>query len=394
MASSAPSISYSNGFTLLRTAPLPPPAVTRIVRGVPSWKFVLVAVDGTQIAELSAAKGKSVTWPLNDAASASFTIDGTHPQAALIEETETDLVVYDKAGVKRFRGRMGNSSDAIGATGHVSSFSAVDYRGFYARRLLRGAAMATFVNWDQGDIAWQLIADSNAQPGNTGFVTRGSYPSTGVTRTLTFTTYAKIADLINSQLANVDNGFDWEIDGDLKFNVFYPERGNVTAMVLDYNEKGGGHVLSAQRTKETSNFARFVAETGADGVPPVEVESSDGGDWEVALGDTTIQDEATLALKADFDLAQAQVLIPGYDFVINNSTGWWSPEALWLGDTAQVVVRSGRVFDIAQERVTQVQIGIGDDGGEVVTLTTGPVFVLFDQILSDAVNRITKLETI
>lgn len=361
---------------------------------IKGWAFVLVQADapGTQLGELSAAKAKQVTWPLNDVASASFTIDGTHPQAALIAETATDLIIYDPAGKKRFRGRMGSSSDAIAANGHVVTFSAVDYRGLLARRLLRDSATMSFTSEDQGQIAAKLIYDSEHQTGATPLITPGTGLTTGVTRTIAFTALSKIADLINGQLASVTGGFDWEIDGDLNFNVYYPERGSTTAVVLEY----GSSVLGVPtRSIDTSNFANVVVETGDTTTTPVKVTAGSfgaAGTWETSVGDTSIQDQPTLTLRAGFQLAASEVLTPSYSLVLR--PGWWTPAQLWLGDTALVVVKSGRVNDIGLQRISQVQVAIGDDGGDVVTLTTGPVALDQAAQLAQALNRIGKLETL
>lgn len=380
------------------------------VRPTKGWTFVLVQTDGTPIGELTQAKAKQVTWPLGDIPSASFTIDGRLSQAALILELATDLIVYDKAGVKRFRGRMGSSSDDISAAGHTSTFSAVSYEGIFAtRRSLRdstvgGTATTTFTDVDQGLIAAQLINDSENQPGNTPLVTPGTGLNTGVLRTIAFTVLSKIGDLINGQLANVDNGFDWEIDGDLKFNIYYPERGIVTPLVLEYDANGGGNVLTVQRTVDTTNFGNVIVETGASSTTPVVVQVGapslrEAGLFETVIGDTSVIDQTTLTLKANLALEKSDTLVPTHVLTLRTKPttqypdGWWTPEKLWLGDTALVVVKSGRVADIAMERISQVQVAIGDDGGEVVTLTTGPVSQDQAQQLDAALNRITRLET-
>ena len=168
------------GVTPTLLGPLAPVRV-KAQRG---WHFVLVNPDGSAIGELTEASSKSVTWPLNDVASATFTMPGTHAQAALIGETITDLLVYDPAGKKRFRGRMGSSSDAISAAGHQSTFSAVDYRGYMSRRLVRDSVTDTFDNVDQAEIAWTLINDSQNQIGADPLITRGSGQSTGVLRVI------------------------------------------------------------------------------------------------------------------------------------------------------------------------------------------------------------------
>jgi len=90
------------------------------------WEFELLDTVGDALGSLSVAKSRKVTWYLDDAAKASFTIDGLHPQAELISETATDLRVYDPDHTVRFRGRMGSSNDDVSAAGHISNLTAVE----------------------------------------------------------------------------------------------------------------------------------------------------------------------------------------------------------------------------------------------------------------------------
>ena len=150
------------------------------------------------------------------------------------------------------------------------------------------------------------------------------------------------------QLATTAGGFDYEIDADLAFNIYYPQRGAVTAVVLEY----GSTVLSAQRTLDTSTFANVIAYSGDSSLSTVEVQATTfgaAGTWESAVGDTAILDQTTLMLKAEYELAKDEILGPSYSLVLNNQSGWWTPDTLWLGDTALVVVNSGRISDQALE---------------------------------------------
>lgn len=352
------------------------------------WHFVLVNTDGSAIGELTAAKSRKVIWPLSDAASASFTIDGQHPQALLISELETDLIVYDDAGTKRFRGRLGTSGDQVAASGHQASFSAVDYRGFMGRRILWPGSTTTFTAVDQALIPWVLISDSQGLPGGNLGITEGVGNPTGVIRTFTFAVGSKLSDLF-SQVANVTNGFDYEIDPNLALNVFYPQRGSATQSVLEY----GGTVLSFARTLDTSKFANAVRYSGESSLTPVTAVASSfsaAGRWESQVGDTSVLDQPTLTLKANQELATDEVPQPSYSMVLRD--GWWSPEVLWLGDSAPIVLKSGRMNVISTQRLTQVDLDLGDDGGKTVTLTTGPIFEGDDLALKNALNRLDNLE--
>lgn len=348
------------------------------------WRYVITATDGTPIGELTAAKSKQVSWFLNSAATASFTIDGRHPEALLPQELATDLIVYDNEGVKRFRGRMGTSGDVIAAPGHVTTFSAVDYRGVLDRRLLfvSPAVLLEFIAADQGDIINRLLQFTTPEIPHT-------VPETGTIQTITFAVGAKVSDSIN-QMANTATGFDWEVDANLSLNLFSPQRGSVRVAVLEY----GGSVLSVGRTLDTTQFANFLRFSGDPSLIPNALgpagDTSVIGVWDLQITDTTILDQATLDAKALYEIETLSVLTPSYQLVLKD--GWWDPSQLWLGDTAQVVVKSGRVNEVSQQRVSKVQVQSADDGGEVVTITTGPVPPTDVQRQLDLANSLARLE--
>lgn len=363
-----------------------------------NWHFVCASPDGEQSGELTAAKGKTVTWQLDAPATAAFTLNGTHPQALLITETETDLIVFsaDAAGppLARFRGRFGSSSDSISPASFITQFNAVDYRGFLDRRILWPGSTETFTAEDQADIAWQLIADSQAQTGGELGITRGDFPETGVLRTINFAEGAVLSQLIGPQLADLSNGFDWEIDAQLRFNVFYPQRGSSGGQVLDY----GGRVNGVTRTLDTSSFANAVRYSGADadasGAPlPAALEVGaigPAGRWEKQTGDTSILDAPTLAAAAEAELARDIEVDASYELTL--TPGWWTPDILWLGDTVQVVIKKGRLDVSALQRVSQIAVTIGDDGGETVVVTVGPIVRDLPTRLRLALQRISALE--
>jgi hypothetical protein len=352
------------------------------------WHFVLVETDGTPIGELTAAKAKKVIWPLDAAATASFTIDGLHPQALLPQELSTDLIVYDDAGVLRFRGRLGSSGDQVDTTGHLSTFSAVDYRGFMGRRILWPGNTATFTTVDQSLILWTLIHDSQMLTGGNLGITRGIGATTGITRTFTFTVGSTI-DSLAQQIAAVTDGFEYEIDAHLAFNVFYPHRGIARTVVLDY----GGTVLKVARALDTSKFANALRYSGASTLTPVTAESSSfgpAGRWETQIGDTSILDQPHLVLKADYELANDEVPDPSYALTLRS--GWWNPDKVWLGDTANVVVKSGRLNVVTTQRIAQVEVDLGDDAGERVILTVGPVPDAYHSDRKSILSRLANLE--
>ena len=359
-----------------------------------AWKLVVAQTDGTPIGEITVATQRKYIWPLDDVANISFTLDGQHPQAKLPVELVTDCLVYDEQGVLRFRGRTGQSQDQVATTGEQAQMTAADYRGMLGRRI--GPLAAEFVLTEQAAIAWNLIQGTQGADGGDLGIAQGAGSNTGVERTIQFTDGTMVAAEIN-QMAALGDGFEWEIDASLLFNVYYPQRGNDTDVVLDYP----GHVLSFQRTLDPTQYANAVRFSGVGDLPVVTVESpalpsspvplpGTPGRFDIAVSDTTITDSTTLALRAAYALSQDDLLPVGYQMVLKD--GWWSPEQLWIGDTCQLELHSGRINESSRQRVTQVEVDPNDDGGNTVTITTGVIPSDEGTDIQALLERLTLLE--
>lgn len=130
------------------------------------------------------------------------------------------------------------SRKMFGSKGQGTSLS-IEFAGFEAvlsNRLTGNAGTDwTYTSEDSADIAWDLIDlsqnDSDGE-GDVG-ITRGLHPTT-VDRDRTFR-FDYIRKAIEGMSANSkNNGFDWEIDKQKVFNIFYPAKGETKSdIVLD-----------------------------------------------------------------------------------------------------------------------------------------------------------------
>jgi hypothetical protein len=82
-------------------------------------------------------------------------------------------------------------------------------------------AIKSFSNTDAGDIAWELIDDSQNETDGDFGITQGSIETT-VDRDRTFNDKNIMEALV--QLSEVNNGFDFEITDSKVFNVYSPKR--------------------------------------------------------------------------------------------------------------------------------------------------------------------------
>ena len=101
----------------------------------PHWVYVIAEQDGSEVADLVGARDRRMSWRIDAPATVTWTTTGDDPGALEAHELRRDLIVY-RDGQKMFRGRIGATSDRLDTTGHTVTWSAVDYRGLLARRII------------------------------------------------------------------------------------------------------------------------------------------------------------------------------------------------------------------------------------------------------------------
>lgn len=333
-----------------------------------NWSLVLCRTDGTALSDLPDAHDRKVTFKLNGSAQVDFTLPGSSTSAALLQELNTDVIVLCD-GKALTRCRVGSTSDELDENQHDISVSALDYLSLLDRRYFMTAN--TYTGLDLTAIAWDLIDYTQhrvAWPGGDWGITRGL---TAVTKNVDFTVDAgkKIGEAIDD-LHSVDPGFDYEVDAGLRFNV-WSFRGTKRDFALDY----GSNLSKLTRTIDPAAYANAVRQSGADGVPAAERIAPDLADrpegrFEQQEGNTDLDNAQVVGWTADAYLERHGTLLPSYEATINPAAGW-TPDKLWLGDTATLVVRSGRLDVVSEERVFQIDVELTDDGAVDVTLGFG-----------------------
>lgn len=137
-----------------------------------------------------------------------------------------EIEVYDADDNKIYAGYI--SDDPILSAGKDDKGSLfISSKGFFGLLEKRWTDnLEEYVSTDASDIAWGLIntTQSNGSYGDFG-ITRGANPTTK-DRDRTYR-FRNIADSIQ-KLSNdeVKDGFDFDIDNDKKFNVYYPTKGS------------------------------------------------------------------------------------------------------------------------------------------------------------------------
>lgn len=351
------------------------------------WQFIVTrtpTAGGAAVAELTAARTRRLSWGLDEPAKVSWTIPGRHPQTALIEEMETDLVVA-RDGVALFRGRINTSDDTLSENVHTCTFAATDYRGVLDRRIIWPGSTIQFTQVDQAAIAQRLITDTQAL-GSLGINVGAA--TTGVKRDRTYEVGAEVGDLIGN-LGRVAGGFDWDISPTLDLRIWYPARGDTAP---NFVAEHGRNVWALRRTVSSTDFANALRYSGADTLTAVTRTIAPGpeGRWERQYGDPDIVNASTLNETADGALAAVSTIEPSYAVTLRQ--GGWNPDLVWLGDVIRLVARSGRLDLNTTSRVVGVEIDLGESGEEEVRLQLDRYRFNFTERLADYQYRLDKLE--
>lgn len=332
--------------------------------GAWTWALGEPAPSTRIFRELTAATGRRMTARLDAPWDAQFSIDGRHDEAGQITELVTDLHVW-RDGRHLFRGRIGPSSDGIEASTHRCQFSALDYRSMITKHRKVGGSGAYYPpGTDQAAIAWDLIAVSQAMAGGNWGITNGLGSTSSTTRENTLLAGKSIGEAI-AEMGQLSNGYEWEIDAELAFNRWYPQRGVSTGVVMDY-----GGLLSKINRNLGDEFANVAIVTGGPGLVPVtsttaDVATDPKGRMETYAGYPSVVDQATLNAKGPWLRDQSAVVRPSISATFAPGR-WEGPSHLWLGDTGRLAVTSGRLKINADHRLVELALQPGDDGTETI----------------------------
>ena len=171
------------------------------------------------------------------------------------------------------------------------SISLVGFEYLLKSRYSGNAGVWAYTNTDSADIAWDMIDRSQTQTNGDMSITRGLHPTT-VNRDKT-NRYDQLLDAIISMSNNAKyNGYDWELDYQKVFNIYYPTKGQTQSNLVldDFN------IISWTNDRDVSvNLANKVIVLGAgfeDSIITETVEDATSqGTW--GLQETTLSEKDT-----------------------------------------------------------------------------------------------------
>jgi len=273
-----------------------------------------------------------------------------------------------------FRGPVLGASASPGEVGGSVTFTATGLWSIFADRFTD--APYSILATEQTTAAWYLIDASQAKPGGHLGISAGTLPASRAIDVLEWQTPTAIKTAVE-QLANVPNGFDFELvpfGTGFRFNAYYPRQGSERGVVIERgrnlragSEVGfdagpgriatdaraigqGGVWVDAENAAARSRFRRREAVVTVDGV-----------DASSAL---VLGDRAAAALVTEVRPLPRLPLAPG------------APDAdldhIALGDVIEVRISEGWLQLEGSYRVEQIEAAIAQDGSEALTLIVSP----------------------
>lgn len=415
----------------LRVAPKPVPAgrgrwrvwLLNRIFGAPS-----VSLLSSIVAELTDARSRRLDQNLNQPAQFTFTLDGASPEAALVVELGTEVMVarWDEAtGVDQpmFWGPVTQSEDQLSEDANVVTFTCHDYVSMLTRRIL--PRETDYTNWDQDSLVGDLLTRAGSSviaSDGTVLMPGGYLPLTiyrvnpdgtsrglsGILRTRQYTANSPVWQLVDD-LAHVINGFDYDVaptgptGARAYFRVWYPQQGVTRTDVAFVYGQNVSALTRSVSSSDYANYERVVGNNGSSdptaGQLYAEYWNSDAtaggpgliGLWQDAESASDVTIAQTLVDQAHGDIALKGLIMPSYTLTLRpGAYTWGNPN---MGDTVPLIIFAGRLNVNTSVRVVGLSYVVGDDGQEDVQLTVGRPTYTLAQLLARTgrdVNALTR----
>lgn len=336
------------------------------------WQWILGPSSGGHDRALTWAKNRKATFRLNAPSDASCQVNGRTEAAAAILELQTDLHLI-RGGRELYRGRIGPTSDDLDADNNTVELHSVDYRDVLNRRRLYSDSLLNYTIIDRAQMAWQLVQQTQMRPGGALGITQGITPVLPLA-TAVFVPGDPVGEKIQA-LSDVllPDGFDWDITpaspSALHLDI-WSQRGINHGVILEW---GSALLAKLHREVDPSTYANGIRLTGSSLTDEVR-EAADmtlrpEGRWDATFGGDVLT-QAALALRADWQLAQAEFIQPIYTLTLT-ANSWGGPDHIWLGDPVRIIAQDGRLNVDTTLRVHELDVSLDESGTETVALTLG-----------------------
>jgi hypothetical protein len=325
-----------------------------------AWRWVIGPWYRPPQRELTLATSRKLTYNLTAPAAASFSLPGRSAEAADLAEMLTDVWVFEDLRLA-YRGRIIGLTDTVTNNVHTVAADCVDYRGLLGRRLVVEGDQLNWSTPRYADIAWGLVAATQAKPGGGLGVVQGTWmpddaqPPSGY-RVRNYAAGLEVGKALDD-LASV--AFDYDIDPNLAMNLYAPGRRYTSGFVADY----GGTVTGFTRNASATNWANVVRVSGAadSTVGYNAFTNADEGRFEQQVGYPDVVLQSTVDARGPADaarwLARRSALNLDLRPGVIGSVADIAP-----GAEITVALRSGRLNVYGPRTVQSVEVTVDDSG--------------------------------
>lgn len=336
--------------------------------------------DGNLLADLSGiANARKLQRIRNRAGSCVFTVDlntledlcrRKHVNPADLLAVNHNEVKLRKGTTYLFGGQINYVEGSLSET-QTLEVRAVGFLDLFADRHV--LIPVQFSSEDAGDIAWQLIDTAQTDLYGDFGVLQGTI-QTSVNRDRSYEKYQNIKELI-IQLSEVINGFDFEINYDKEFNVYYPYQGNVRPNILfEYP----GNIKSISIPTDGSKMVNRALMRGQGfGESQLQVEREDTDYQEFYAIREKIYDNASVSLESTLEnygdayVDEFRSLLQIPEIVVDgNKTPFITDYG--IGDRIPITINGYEIYSHINKtyyRIDAIDLSVDDNDQEDIRLT-------------------------
>src|SRR5580765_3055871 len=331
------------------------------------YRFVVTDLNDVELAEVPA---QNPTWSdvLNESGACSFAMPARHPlcNRTLFALNKAGLhIYYDQALI--WGGHLYN------AQGNAEGDVRFGFSSYFERVKRRYVDVSQrWTNTDISDIAWGLISFTQGKTnGNLGMNwSRGASVTTGSFKDAAYPFWERksIGDAI-IDLSELSNGFDFDVTPFKVFRVYYPSRGSVLTIPMEYGKNIQTFALTEDGTDTANTYSAIGAGDGKNtciavaGAPTQQAAYGLLEDSE-SFSDIThfspLQDAATEGLRAEKDPR-----------IQPSVTLWPTPEPLPtqfnVGDRLPVICNDGYYNFNQTLRIISKVVAMSNEGRAAIT---------------------------
>lgn len=337
------------------------------------YEFIIKDKAGDALSSLTGARRRSFATYLNKPGEAHFTVSAndTLITGGMLLLGYNELYIY-RAGVLVWGGELVYSRLDLSNDMEQVEVTAKGFLDLLSKRIVGTAASPrTFTDTDFVAIAQTIITESQALTNGDFGITMGTTPvSRNGDRTYNYKPLREALDELSNN--NVQDGIDFEVTADKKFNSFYPAKGQqLPSVVFEY----GVNIESFWQTLDATQMINQVIVLGAGEGSSMVTSTRDASAYlqetyklrQGQIAHKDVVEQATLDDHGDKELGQksAQQQIIGLKTKGNLQPTFGSYS---VGDSPRVIVKYGFTSIDDFYRLYGIETAISDEDDEDINL--------------------------